>query len=58
MKKGEIYKKRILDAVLERKLSGAGAVLVEGPERGGRFQLLYLGLDETERNGHGRGFGA
>ncbi len=32
MKKGEIYKKRILDAVLERKLSGAGAVLVEGPK--------------------------
>ena len=32
MKKGEIYKKRILDTVLERKLSGAGAVLVEGPK--------------------------
>ena len=32
MKAGEIYKKRILDAVLERKLSGAGAILVEGPK--------------------------
>ena len=32
MKKGEVYKKRILDAILERKLSGAGAVLVEGPK--------------------------
>ena len=32
MQNGEIYKKRILDAVLERKLSGAGAVLVEGPK--------------------------
>ena len=32
MKDGEIYKKRILDAVLARKLSGAGAVLVEGPK--------------------------
>ena len=27
-------------------------------EEEARFQLLYLGLDETERNGHGRGFGA
>ena len=32
MKNGEVYKKRILDAILERKLSGAGAVLVEGPK--------------------------
>ena len=32
MKDGEIYKKRILEAVLARKLSGAGAVLVEGPK--------------------------
>ena len=32
MQNGEIYKKRILDAVLARKLSGAGAVLVEGPK--------------------------
>ena len=32
MKNGETYKKRILDAILERKLSGAGAVLVEGPK--------------------------
>lgn len=32
MKEGEVYKKRVLDAVLERKLSGAGAVLVEGPK--------------------------
>ena len=32
MKSGEVYKKRILDAILERKLSGAGAVLVEGPK--------------------------
>ena len=32
MNAGEVYKKRILDAVLERKLSGAGAVLVEGPK--------------------------
>ena len=28
----EIYKSRILDAVLERKLAGVGAVLVEGPK--------------------------
>lgn len=32
MKQGEIYRKRVLDAILERKLSGAGAVLVEGPK--------------------------
>jgi hypothetical protein len=32
MKNGEVYRKRILDAILERKLSGAGAVLVEGPK--------------------------
>ena len=32
MKSGEVYKKRILDTILERKLSGAGAVLVEGPK--------------------------
>jgi predicted AAA+ superfamily ATPase len=32
MKEGEVYKKRILDAVLERKLAGTGAVLVEGPK--------------------------
>jgi predicted AAA+ superfamily ATPase len=32
MKNGETYKKRILDAILERKLSGTGAVLVEGPK--------------------------
>ena len=29
---GELYKKRILDDILERKLAGAGAVLVEGPK--------------------------
>ena len=32
MKNGGVYKKRILDAILERKLSGAGAILVEGPK--------------------------
>ena len=32
MKQGEIYRKRVLDAILERKLSGTGAVLVEGPK--------------------------
>ena len=32
MKQGKIYRKRVLDAILERKLSGAGAVLVEGPK--------------------------
>ncbi len=32
MKEGEIYRKRILDAILDRKLSGVGAVLVEGPK--------------------------
>ncbi len=32
MKDGEVYKKRILDAVLERRLAGTGAVLVEGPK--------------------------
>ena len=31
MKLGIVYRKRIVDAVLARKLSGAGAVLVEGP---------------------------
>jgi len=30
--KDEKYRKRVLDAVLERKLAGAGAVLVEGPK--------------------------
>ena len=32
MKDGEVYKNRILDAVLERRLAGTGAVLVEGPK--------------------------
>lgn len=32
MKAEKTYRKRILDAVLERKLVGAGAVLVEGPK--------------------------
>ena len=32
MKRGEIYRNRILDAILERKLQGTGAVLVEGPK--------------------------
>ena len=30
MKDGEVYKKRTIDDVLRRKLSGSGAVLVEG----------------------------
>ena len=29
---GKVYKKRIIDAILARKLAGAGAVLVEGPK--------------------------
>lgn len=33
VKHEEAYKNRILDAVLERKLAGVGAVLVEGPNR-------------------------
>ncbi len=32
MKIGEVYKKRIIDEVLRRKLAGVGAVLVEGPK--------------------------
>lgn len=32
MNVGKVYKKRIIDAILERKLAGAGAVLVEGPK--------------------------
>ena len=32
MKQGETYRSRILDAILERKLAGTGAVLVEGPK--------------------------
>ena len=32
MKSEKEYRKRILDAILERKLAGAGAVLVEGPK--------------------------
>ena len=32
VKPKELYKNRILDAVLERKLAGVGAVLVEGPK--------------------------
>lgn len=32
MKTGEVYKKRIIDEVLRRKLAGVGAVLVEGPK--------------------------
>ena len=30
MKSEKEYRKRILDAILERKLAGVGAVLVEG----------------------------
>ena len=36
VKNGENYKNRILDAVLERKLAGTGAVLVEGPKWSGK----------------------
>ena len=32
MKDGEVYKNRTIDDVLRRKLSGSGAVLVEGPK--------------------------
>lgn len=32
MKRGFTYRNRIVDSVLKRKLSGAGAVLVEGPK--------------------------
>ena len=32
MRAGKVYKKRIVDEILSRKLSGAGAVLVEGPK--------------------------
>ena len=32
MKNAKTYRERIVDAVLERKLSGVGAVLVEGPK--------------------------
>ena len=50
MKVGEIYKNRILDTVLERKLAGTGAVLVEGPKWCGKTttceqhakSILYL----------------
>ena len=50
MKTGETYRNRILDDVLERKLDGAGAVLVEGPKWCGKTttceqhakSILYL----------------
>ena len=32
VKSEEVYRNRILDAILERKLAGTGAVLVEGPK--------------------------
>lgn len=32
VKNEEVYRNRILDAILERKLAGTGAVLVEGPK--------------------------
>ena len=32
VKSEEVYRNRILDAILDRKLAGTGAVLVEGPK--------------------------
>ena len=49
MKDGEVYKKRIIDDVLRRKLSGSGAVLVEGP----RFTLSH----ERRQRMYGRATG-
>ena len=56
MEDGEVYKKRIMDDVLSRKLSGSGAVLVEGPKWCGKAttcekqakSVLYMaGSDAT-----------
>lgn len=53
-----VYKKRILDSLLERALSGIGAVVIEGPKGCGKtttgLQLakskLMLGAAETREN--------
>ena len=56
MKDGEVYKKRTIDDVLRRRLSGSGAVLVEGPKWCGKTttceqqakSVLYMaGSDAT-----------
>ena len=49
------YKKRVIDALLERKLNGVGAVLVEGPKWCGKTttceqlakSVLYMADPET-----------
>ena len=59
MKKKETYKKRIIDEILRRKLSGVGAVLLEGPkwcgkttscERQAKSVLYMADPDTLERN--------
>lgn len=59
MKTGEVYKKRIIDSILARKLAGVGAVLVEGPKWCGKTttceqqaqSTLYMADPDTlERN--------
>ena len=36
------YKQRIADALLERKLAGKGAVLIEGPKWCGKTTGIYV----------------
>ena len=59
MKKKETYRKRIIDEILRRKLSGVGAVLLEGPkwcgkttscERQAKSVLYMADPDTLERN--------
>ena len=55
MKSGEIYKKRVVDDLLARKLEGVGAVLVEGPKWCGKTttceqlakSVLYMADPDT-----------
>ena len=49
MKNGEIYRNRVIDCVLERKLAGFGAVLVEGPKWCGK--TTTCGLVEIKLGG-------
>ena len=55
MSRNSVYKRRVIDALLERKLKGVGAVLVEGPKWCGKTttceqfakSVLYMADPET-----------
>lgn len=46
-----MYKKRIADNLLQRKLAGKGAVLIEGPKWCGKTTTAMQQAKRTKRSG-------